>query len=597
MAKDGKQAENEGLKKDRKKSKQKLMHAGLVGAVILLVGVILAESIYNEKHYVPYSEFLKQLEAGQVERVVDCESSLNYHLTGDRATYNTESPETDDFKERLLLAGIKVSKGLGTDELLSLASIVIMLALGLVFVRFFTSTNGDSERYLVTKSTDVTFQDVVGLEDIKKELEVTVDILKNSDRYKEQGVRIPKGIVLEGEPGNGKTLLAKAIAGESGLNFLSANASDFGGIIVGKGSNQVKKLFREARKNKPCIIFIDEFDSVAEKRHTDGTAASTDDSKTLTAFLNELDGFRGNNDGVFLIVATNRPEVIDEALIRPGRFDKRYYVTNPTYDERLELIAMYTKNKQMAQDVDPGSLAWEFTGYSCSMIEMLINEAAILSVNRGKEKIDRQDVEDSVSKYILRGGKSSVRMTGEKRKIVAVHEAGHAVAGALLAQEKISKISIAPSKSGMGGYTIAYDEDELYLPSIDELERKVMMLYAGRAAEFVFCGEENSQVTTGASNDIDVATQYIIDIANLGKSEALLELSRFGDCGTDGVLEDSKEIAGRLWNETVSFVRDNWEAILGLQGELLEHETIDRDRFEAVMSRYYEENSLEDSDK
>lgn len=567
--------------KRKKTSTRRNILIGLAAAVI--VGILAGVYFYHETHYVPYTEFLEQVQNGQVARVVISGDELEYRLQDSAAPYYTENPETDEFKESILLLGIPVTKGLSGEDWESILMILIIVIMLLVMVRFFASNNGESDHYDASAKTGVTFDDIIGLDDIKKELEITIDILKNTEKYKEKGVRIPKGIVLEGEPGNGKTLLAKAIAGEAGLNFISANAADFGGIIVGKGSNQVKKLFREGRKNKPCIIFIDEFDSVAEKRKTDGTAASTDDSKTLTAFLNELDGFKNNNEGIFLIVATNRPEVIDSAMIRPGRFDKRYYVANPSFDERCGLIALYTKNKTLAPEVDVQKLAWEFTGFSCAAIEMLLNEAAILSVNRQKAAIDKADIDDSVSKYMMRGGAATAKLTKEKKQIVAVHEAGHAVTGYLLAGEKINKISILPTKSGMGGYTMTYDEDEMYLPTMEELENKVKMLYAGRAAEYIYCGGAEKQVTAGASGDIIEATKYIRQLTALGRSSALLDDGQFGDCGLDSSMEASKAAAGRLWEETVTYLRAHWREVVKVSDYLLAHETMNREEFETLL--------------
>ena len=572
---------------NRKKKHRKLLQRGvIIGFIAVVLLSLFFSTFYKKMTYVPYTEFLSAVENGLVKEATLSEDTVSFKRTDAKYPWpnTTENPNTEEFKEMLLMHNIKVSNGTSSDDLMNFAMLILMVGMVGAFVFMMLGNSGSDEHYNSATKTGVTFDDIIGLEDIKKELLITIDILKHTNEYKKQGVRIPKGIVLEGEPGNGKTLLAKALAGESGLNFISANAADFGGIIVGKGSNQVKKLFKDGRKNKPCIIFIDEFDSVAEKRKTDGTAASTDDSKTLTAFLNELDGFKNNNEGIFLVVATNRPEVIDSAMIRPGRFDKRYYVTNPNYDERIKLIELYTKGRTLAADVDASRLAWELSGYSCAAIEMLINEAAILSVHAGKEAIDKADLDASITKYMMHGGSANRKITAEKKKIIAYHEAGHAVTGRLLADEKISKISIVPTKSGMGGYTITYDEDEMFLPTLKELENKVKMLYAGRAAEYILGGRDDNNLTTGASNDVEHATAYISHIAEMGHSDALLDYSQFGDCGVEERMEASAEIAGRLWKETVAFAEENWTRITKIAEYLVEHECMDGEQFDRLIS-------------
>lgn len=572
-------------KKNKKKSNKNLRLALIIAAAVLAVGFFVGNMLYQKLCYVPYTQFLEYVEKGEIKEVTISGETVKFKL-GDKKTllpYHTESPETEEFKETLLLHNIKVQKGMTDDEIVNLVTLLLMAGMVVVFVGMMLGNTGADEHYNSATKTGVTFDKIVGLEDIKKELLTTIDILKNAENYKKQGVRIPKGIVLEGEPGNGKTLLAKALAGESGLNFISANAADFGGIFAGKGSNQVKKLFRDGRKNKPCIIFIDEFDSVAEKRHSDGTAASTDDSKTLTAFLNELDGFKNNNEGIFLVVATNRPEVIDDAMVRPGRFDKRYYITNPSYDERLQLIDLYTQGKTLSPDVDQKRLGWEFSGYSCAAIEMLINEAAILSVYAGKQAIDKEDFEESLTKYMMHGGSANRKISDDKKQIIAYHEAGHAVTGKFLCGEKISKVSIIPTKGGMGGFTITYDEDDLFLPTIGEMEAKVKMLYAGRAAEYILGGHNEKNLTTGASSDVEQATKYIASIAQMGDVDTLVDYSQFGDCGTEDIMKVSEDISEQLWKETVAYVEAHWQAVEKLAKYLMEHEVVDGTTFLELM--------------
>ena len=521
---------------------------------------------------VPYETFQTYVGEGKVEEVNIVFSDDEFEFVMEDECYYTDNPRYDDFKKDMLEAGVKVNE-MNVIDVLSIISTVLRVGFILYIVKFLIKNLGgmDDIENRMEKRPDITFKDVAGLKEVKEDLLQVTDFLANPKKYEKAGAKLPKGVLLYGPPGTGKTLLARAVAGEANANFISVVGSDFSNKYVGVGGDRVRKLFNEARKEKPCIIFIDEIDAVGGKRndHLD-----SENRNTLNALLAEMDGF-SSGEGVLVIAATNKLEDLDDALIRPGRFDNIFAVPLPTTtEERQEIINIYKKGKKFDETVDFNLFAKQTMGNSPADIEAVLNEASIIAANSHKGIISKKDLDDAYLKKVLKGHvKSNAERDTEQLKLVSWHEAGHALVGVLTGQE-VAKVTILPSSSGAGGFTI-FSPSKLGLFTKEELENQIRSLYAGRAAEELFVGK--NKITTGASNDIERATDIIhMLVSKYGMCDgecAVLDYSRISG-SKEFVMSKMNELSSMYYQQTLELLRANEDRLRNLADKLFENETL-----------------------
>lgn len=421
----------------------------------------------------------------------------------------------------------------------------------------------------------VSFDDVQGCKELKRDAQGLINYLKNPYKYELMGARMPKGTILYGPPGTGKTLVAKAIAGEAGVPFYSVSGSDFVEMYVGVGAKRVRELFAEANKNAPCIIFIDEIDAIAGKR---GSSNNSERDQTINAILTEMDGF-GSNKGVMVLAATNRLDILDSAILRPGRFDKHLAVPLPDKEDREAILRLHAKNKKLDETVDLKVLAAQTTGFAGAGLESLLNEATLLAVNNGKQFVSQSEIDRAFFKVVMEG---DIRDGQEKRgskelELVAWHEAGHTLITKLLTNDEVTKVTILSSTSGAGGVTFHNPkEGEFY--SKKDLKNRIAICYGGRAAEEILFGN-HEHVTVGASSDIQSASKSIKDyIMKYGMSDkfGMLDISAFDyqSMSNDDIIDEAAALANEVYEYTLKTLQDNKPALERIAKALLEKETL-----------------------
>lgn len=507
---------------------QGIMAFILLTLVALFVYALISNSIsHASTQEKSYSDFIKQLDKGNVKSVEFDSYEMDYKLVDDGhknydITYYTGRVADDELVPTLKKAKTSEGKSIEIKAaipdntstwIFNILSFIVPLILLWVLLAFVSKKMGGSmgmgvgkstAKVYVEKSTGVTFKDVAGQDEAKESLQEVVDFLHNPKRYTDIGAKLPKGALLVGPPGTGKTLLAKAVAGEAGVPFFSLAGSDFVEMFVGVGASRVRDLFKEAQKMAPCIIFIDEIDAIGKSRDSRYGGGNDEREQTLNQLLAEMDGF-DTSKGLLILAATNRPEVLDKALLRPGRFDRRIIVDKPDLKGRLETLKVHSKDVKMDESVDLDALALATAGLVGSDLANMINEAAINAVKNGRQLVNQSDLFEAFELVAVGGKEKKDRVMSDKeRKIVSYHEVGHALVSALQKNtEPVQKITIVPRTMGALGYTLQTPEEEKYLETKDELLAKITTYMAGRAAEVLVF----NSVTSGAANDIENATK------------------------------------------------------------------------------------------
>lgn len=591
----------------------------LLAAVMIFLVFSLFVNISRPTVQVAYSDFVKLVKSTQIKEIDLCGDEITAQLKdgvqiSDKYKYRelkVRIPSTDIFYNDV---GSVMQTQIDADELkltvcepkvswmnfaLPIVSIVLMVFLIIFFVTGMGNrTNGftRSRAKLMSDNAKKTkFEDVAGAVEEKEELMELVDFLKNPKKFISLGARIPKGVLLVGSPGTGKTLLARAVAGEAGVPFFSISGSDFVELYVGVGASRVRDLFEQAKKQRPCIIFIDEIDAVGRKRGAGMGGGHDEREQTLNQLLVEMDGF-GVNEGIIIIAATNRPDILDPALLRPGRFDRQVVVDTPDVTGREEILKVHSKKKPLADDVDLGRIAKVTSGYTGADLENLMNEAAIFAARRNKEKIDSKDIEDANIKVMMGTEKKSKRVTEKEKKLTAYHEAGHAIVSKLIDKdEKVHQVSIIP-RGRAGGYTMYTPKDDVFYSSKGEMLNEIIKSLGGRAAEEIMLDD----ISTGASGDIKQATNVArAMITKYGMSSKLGLVSydsneevflgrdyghsRLYSEKTAAEIDDEvKNIIGRLYEKTKTLLTDNKDILERVAGALLEKETLNESEFEAI---------------
>ena len=599
-------SKNKGNNNEKKNKKSML----LVGLSILFVIVIALVSIFwvkntskKDENTLAYTDLIKELSYGNIEKVemTTGSTTVKVKLKDVEEEKTSIVPETESFMN---LVQSKVAEGNELEliqkpksilaqipsMIMSILPTAIMLAL---FIMIF-KMQGLGEKGKVyddtERKTKIKFDDVAGLDEEKEEMIEIVDFLKKPEKFKKMGARVPKGVLLYGKPGTGKTLIAKAIAGEADVPFISMSGSEFIEMFAGLGASRVRKLFEKARKLAPCIVFIDEIDAIGSRR-TSNSGAETENNQTLNQLLVEMDGF-SSEETIIVLAATNRPEMLDKALLRPGRFDRQITIPVPDLKGRLEILKIHARDKKISDDVNLESIAEDTAGFTGAELENILNEAAIVATKKKHEDIENLEIEEAVKKVTV-GLEKRGRVYSEKdKKLTAYHEAGHAVVSRYLpTQTNVKEISIIP-RGVAGGYTMYKSDEDKYYISKTEMQEKLIALLGGRAAEKLVLND----ISTGASNDIEVATKIARDmVTKYGMSDNLgpidfqgkepYEMQMFGENIGDKIGEEVKKLIDIAYSDALSLLQQHRDKLDMIAQALLEKEKINEEDFQ----RFFEE--------
>ncbi len=589
-------------------------------AIFLFAIIMVVGSLNKEVHEFNYGDFTKQVDKKEIKEINVTPRSRGsvYTITGKLKDYKSNEsfvltmPLTNETMVKLLeaedKAGFKMTTTTDPESstlllfIIQVLPMVLLIGLGFWFITRQMGGNnksmdfGKSKARLSGGDSKVTFKDVAGLTEEKEEVSELIDFLKNPKKFQKMGARIPKGVLLVGPPGTGKTLLAKAVAGEANVPFYFISGSEFVELFVGVGASRVRDMFKQAKQSAPCLIFIDEIDAVGRQRGAGLGGGHDEREQTLNQLLTEMDGF-GANEGIIIIAATNRPDVLDPALLRPGRFDRQVTVNVPDVKGREEILNVHAQGKTFAKNVTMKNIAKRTVGFSGADLENLLNEAALLAVRRNKEKITMAEIDEAHDRVLMGPAKKSKKYTDKEKKTVAYHEAGHAVVGLKLeGANDVQKITIIPRGSA-GGYNLMLPKEETYLSTKNELLQTISGLLAGRVAEEVVFGE----ITTGASNDFQQATKIAramvteYGMSDLGpvqfehqNSSVFLgrdynKQQNFSTKVADEIDAEVRKIIEKQYQVTKKIIKENMELLDLIANTLLEYETITKEQIDYLV--------------
>ena len=561
---------------------------------------------------IPFSEFLAEISNGQVREVTIKGQNIEGYYTDGRG-FRTYAPEDANLVERLSSRGV-VIKAVPADDgspslvqiLISWFPMLLLIGVWIFFMRQMQSGGGKAmgfgksrARLLTERAGRVTFEDVAGIDEAKVELEEVVEFLRDPQKFQRLGGKIPRGVLMVGSPGTGKTLLARAIAGEAKVPFFTISGSDFVEMFVGVGASRVRDMFEQAKKHAPCIIFIDEIDAVGRHRGAGLGGGHDEREQTLNQLLVEMDGFEGN-EGVIVIAATNRPDVLDPALLRPGRFDRQVVVPLPDVRGREQILKVHMRKVPLSDNVKASLIARGTPGFSGADLANLVNEAALFAARANKRLVDMDDLEKAKDKIMMGAERRSMVMSEDEKKLTAYHEAGHAIVGRLVpAHDPVYKVSIIPRGRALG-VTMFLPEGDRYSYSKQRLESSISSLFGGRIAEELIFGAES--VTTGAQNDIHRATEIARNmVTKWGLSDKLGPLSYGEDEGevflghsvtqhkaisddtANAIDEEIRSIIDRNYQRSENILRENMDKLHIMAETLIKYETIDSDQITDIL--------------
>ena len=611
---------------------------GILPYVFLLLALLAIFYFFNvsnkKVNVLTYNEFITSLNNGEITEITltPKQNAVVYEVVGkmedydQNETFSTRLPLTDTSIDKILNSKYADKIELTTEEdpgsntfFVILLNILPIVLLGGLIIFFLTKQVGGANKSmdfgrsrakLNDENNKTTFKDVAGLTEEKEEVSELIDFLKNPKKFQQMGARIPKGVLLVGPPGTGKTLLAKAVAGEANVPFYYISGSDFVELFVGVGASRVRDMFKQAKHNAPCLVFIDEIDAVGRQRGTGLGGGHDEREQTLNQLLTEMDGF-GENEGIIIIAATNRPDVLDPALLRPGRFDRQVTVSLPDANEREAILKVHAKNKILDKSVNLANLSLRTPGFSGADLENLLNEAALLAVRRNKNAITMDEIDEATDRVLLGPAKTTRKITDKEKKLVSLHEAGHAVIGLKLEDaQEVHKITIIP-RGMAGGYTMMLPKEEkIAVHTKDELLAQITGLLGGRVSEEMFLNE----ISTGASDDIKRATKIArsmvteYGMSDLGpvqyeeKSEGVFlgrdytKAKNFSDQVALEIDKETRKIIEECYEKAKKIIADNKDLIFKLSDALMKYETITKEQIESIV-KYGEIKPVEEAPK
>ena len=593
------------MDKDKsKKGLRMLLNVMLILAILLLAAIVVYfvyqnnEKNNSEENTLTYTELLKEIQAGNVEKIemTTGSTTLKVKMKDVEKEKKAIIPSTQVFTELVqqkVLEDNNIQLETKSPSIWSqipsyIFSILPTLIMVALFIMIFKMQGlGDKgEVYDDTeRKSKVTFDDIAGLDEEKDELKEIVEFLKKPKKFTEMGAKIPKGVLLYGKPGTGKTLIAKAIAGEADVPFISMSGSEFIEMFAGLGASRVRKLFDKARKLSPCIVFIDEIDAIGSRR-TSNSGAESENNQTLNQLLVEMDGF-SSEETIIVLAATNRPEMLDKALLRPGRFDRQVTIPAPDLSGREEILKIHSKDKKLADDVSLYNIAEDTAGFTGAELANILNEAAIIATKKEHDAITNSDLDEAVKKVTVGLEKTSRKISEKDKKLTAYHEAGHAIVSQFLpTQTAVKEVSIIP-RGMAGGYTMYKSDEDKYYISKTEMQEKLIALLGGRAAEKLILDD----ISTGASNDLEVATQIAKDMVTVyGMSDVIgpislkdndgqLEYQMFGDDMQDAIGKEVKKLIDTAYRDAQEILKQNVETLHAIAKELMTKEKINEQEF------------------